>query len=80
MHEAGADELIGTLSQSLTSHAVSVDSAVMMALPHVTVASGRLIHLVKPLRTRFWLQRAALVDADRLVQQIRAAAKPVEAG
>lgn len=80
VHEAGADELIGTLSQSLTSHAVSVDSAVMMALPHVTVASGRLIHLVKPLRTRFWLQRAALVDADRLVQQIRAAAKPVEAG
>jgi hypothetical protein len=51
----------------------------MMALPHVTVASGRAIHLVKPLRARFWLQRAALADADRLVHQIRAAARVTEA-
>lgn len=79
VREIHTEELLRTLGHTLTAQVAGLDSAAMMALPHLTVATGRRIYLVKPLRTRFWLHRSALADADRLVQQIRAAAKSVEA-
>ncbi|MDP3746349.1 MAG: N-6 DNA methylase [Phenylobacterium sp.] len=79
VREAETDELVRTIEDSLAARAADAESMSMMALPHITVASGRTVRLIKPFRARFWLQRAALADADRLVQQIRAAARAPEA-
>lgn len=79
VREAVADELVRAIGDSLAARAADAESMSMMALPHITVAAGRTVRLIKPLRARFWLQRAALADADRLVQQIRTAARAPEA-
>lgn len=71
--EAPADMPLWAIGESLLSKADANSDVTMVTLPNLTIASGRTIAMVKPLRTRFWLQRSALVDADRLVGQIRSA-------
>ncbi|CAN5234929.1 N-6 DNA methylase [soil metagenome] len=70
--EAEADAPLWAIGESLGAHVRGASDSAMLTLPHLTVASGRTITIVKPLRVRFWLQRSALADADRLVGQIRA--------
>ncbi len=68
-----------TFSTLLTDLAAALKSALDMTpfetlftVPNMLVSLDGSIYLVKPLRRRFWLQSAALDDADRIVQGIEA--------
>lgn len=66
------DDIITVLSDTLTFAAMSHSPDRIMSLPNVTIMKDRYIYLIKPLRTRFWLERAAIEDAARLVSEIQA--------
>jgi len=51
----------------------------LLTVPDIALVEGSRIFIVKPLVTRFWLQRCAIEDASRLalqLQSIAAARRP----
>jgi hypothetical protein len=44
----------------------------MLTVPDVIAVKGDRITIVKPLVTRFWLERSAIEDASKLATEIRA--------
>jgi hypothetical protein len=66
------DDIISALSSTLTFAAMTHAPDQIMSLPNVTIMKDQYIYVIKPLRTRFWLERAAIEDAARLVCEIQA--------
>lgn len=67
-------ELLGDLHASLAAQAGRVGYDDLFKIPSVMVVAGDSFYIVKPLRRRFWMPRAALSDADRVVKTVHAAA------
>jgi hypothetical protein len=61
------DDLVHTLARVTNG-----SSDHLLTIPNVTVVDGDRIMLIKPLITRFWLQRVAMEDASRLALEIQA--------
>ncbi|WP_187331207.1 MULTISPECIES: N-6 DNA methylase [unclassified Mesorhizobium] len=68
------EDLTGALLDAVDASVRSApnrEGAQILAMPNITIAAGKSIRLVKPFRNRFWLRRAAMDDADRIVEQIQ---------
>lgn len=66
--------LLDDLQASLDSQLSRTDSEDLFKVPNIMVLSGDSFFFVKPLRRRFWLQRAALTDADHIVRTVHSLA------
>lgn len=58
-------ELLGTVARAVDSSPER-----FLTLPDIITVQDKSITIVKPLVTRFWLERAAIEDANRLVAEI----------
>jgi methylase of polypeptide subunit release factors len=67
-----AKAIIQSLIQASALEISTTDAPVLM--PSIVVAVGGVFYLIKPMQRRFWLTRAALADADRMVASIDALA------
>lgn len=70
IQEDATGALVDAVDASMRS-ASTMSSGQILTMPNITIAAGRTLYIVKPLRTRFWLRRAAMDDADRIVEQIQ---------
>lgn len=63
-----------TISELLNTVTAAIDGSPeqMLTVPDVIAVKGNRITIVKPLVTRFWLQRAAIEDASKLATEITA--------
>jgi hypothetical protein len=62
------------VAELLSTVATAIDGSPeqMLTVPDVIVVKGDRITIVKPLVTRFWLERAAIEDASKLAAEIKA--------
>jgi hypothetical protein len=68
-----SDKKVGDLVQELVAAMPTsniVPRAGLFVIPHIDITTGTAFYLVKPTQRRFWLESAALADADRIVNQI----------
>jgi hypothetical protein len=65
------DGIISELLET-TSTAVKRSSENLLTVPDIIVVKGNKITIVKPLVTRFWLERTAIEDASKLAIEINA--------
>jgi hypothetical protein len=75
LHSSDAfSRLLNELDSSLRLAASALAAHELFKLPNLTVLAGDAFYLVKPLRRRFWLAKAALSDADHIAKIVQAAA------
>jgi len=67
-------KLLGDLHASLPDEVDLINRRDLFKIPNIMVIAGDVFYFVKPMRRRFWLPRTALIDADHIVQTVRAAA------
>jgi hypothetical protein len=65
------DSVIGELLTTVTA-VIDGSPEQMLTVPDVIAVNGNRITIVKPLVTRFWLERAAIEDASKLATEITA--------
>jgi hypothetical protein len=65
------DSIIGELLSTITS-AMGANPGRLLTMPDIIAVKGNKITIIKPLVTRFWLERAAIEDANKLAAEIRA--------
>lgn len=65
------DRIVGELLDVVTS-AVDRSAEQLLTVPDIIVVKDNRMTIVKPLVTRFWLERAAMEDAGKLVAEISA--------
>jgi hypothetical protein len=65
------DSVIGELLNTVMS-AVNGSPEQLLTVPDVIAVEGNRITIIKPLVTRFWLERAAIEDASKLAAEITA--------
>lgn len=65
------DSILGDLTEALERVAGQDDNA-LLSIPNLTIFDEGRIIVVKPLVSRFWLQRAAIEDVGRIVGEIQA--------
>jgi hypothetical protein len=72
-----ADEfskLLVELEQALHVAASGRSARELFRIPNLLVLAGNAFYLIKPMRRRFWLAKAAFSDADQVAQTIQTAA------
>ncbi|MCC9621407.1 N-6 DNA methylase [Thalassospira sp. MA62] len=72
---ASQHSLLSILTDTLGRVAKGISPEVLFTVPNLTIIDGKKIYIVKPLRNRFWLQREALRDADRIASEIQAVSR-----
>lgn len=65
------DSILADLTEALERVAGRDDNA-LLSIPNLTIFDEGRIIVVKPLVSRFWLQRAAIEDVGRIVKEIQA--------
>lgn len=65
------DDVINEITRTL-AQAASDAQEKTQTIPHITVLDRERILIIKPLVARFWLQRTAIEDANRIASDIQA--------
>lgn len=66
------DGLLQIIESTLTDAVGESCTAELLSMPDLMIISDERIYLVKPLTSRFWLQRSAVEDARRIAQDMQA--------
>jgi hypothetical protein len=72
--ETAFETLLKDLHASLEAQSAATGHDDLFQVPNIMVLADDSFYFFKPLRRRFWLSRAALADADHIVQTVKAAA------
>lgn len=70
-HKISSDEVLDDLANSIERIANNSTDQ-LLTIPNLTVVDDDRIIIIKPLVTRFWLERAAIEDASRIALEIQA--------